>query len=306
MAAYFLRRVLQIIPTIFGVSVLAFLFVHAIPGNPAIFLAGPNASTATIHALTVQFGLDKPLAVQYWYFLINAVHGDFGKSLGDGQPVLRIIGYHFMPTVELAFFGLGLAVVIGILAGIASAVRRNTSLDYTVMTLSMMGVSFPAFWLAMMLIALFAVHFHLLPSGGDQGWKSFILPVISLGTSGAASIARFTRQSMVTTLTSDYVRTGRAKGLRESILIFKHAFKNALGPIITIIGIQFGFLLGGAVVVEVVYAWPGLGNLLITSVEMRNYPVIQTLLLLFALEFILASLLVDVAYALVNPRVRYD
>lgn len=306
MAAYFLRRLLQIVPTIFGVSVLAFLFVHAIPGNPAVVMAGPNASTATIRSLSIQFGLNRPLVVQYWYFIANAVTGHFGNSLGDGQPVTKIIGYHFMPTVELAFFGLGLAVVIGVLAGVLSAVKRNSSLDYTVMTLSMMGVSFPAFWLAMMLTALFAVHFRWLPSGGDNGWTSFILPVISLGTSGAASIARFTRQSMVTTLTSDYVRTGRAKGVRESMLVFKHAFKNALGPIITIIGIQFGFLLGGAVVVEVVYAWPGLGNLLITAVESRNYPVIQTLLLLFSLEFILASLLVDVAYAIVNPRVRYD
>jgi len=306
MASYLVRRVLQIIPTIIGVSILAFLFIHAIPGNPAIVMAGPNASTQTIHNLSVQFGLDRPLIEQYWYFLVNAVHGQFGTSFGDGQPVTKIIGYHFMPTVELAFFGLGLAVVIGVGAGIISAVRRNSTLDYTVMTLSMMGVSFPAFWLAMMLIALFAVRLHALPSGGDAGWTSFILPVISLGTSGAASIARFTRQSMVTTLTSDYVRTGRAKGVRESALILKHAFKNALGPIITIIGIQFGFLLGGAVVVEVVYAWPGLGNLLITSVESRNYPVIQTLLLLFSLEFILASLLVDIAYAIVNPRVRYD
>jgi len=303
---YIIRRLIQIIPTLFGVSVAIFLFVRAIPGNPAVVMAGLNANAAAIHALTIQYGLNRPIPVQYLLFLRHAFTGNFGTSIQNGAPVISVIAFHLMPTVELALFGLGVAVVIGVSAGVFSAVSPNSRLDYSAMTLAMMGISFPPFWLAMGLVAVFAVGLNWLPSGGNGSAAAFILPAISLGLPAAASVARFTRQSMLGAMVSDYVRTARSKGIAEASVILKHALKNALGPVLTIIGLQFGFLLGGVVVIEVVFAWPGLGSLLVNSVEARDYPVIQALMLLFALEFVLASLIVDIAYAFVDPQVTYD
>lgn len=306
MARFLVRRVLQMIPTLFGVSVAIFLFVRMIPGDPAVVMAGPNATAAVIAALRIQMGLNQPLPVQFAYYIGGLLHGNLGRSLVSQVPVTHLIAIHFMPTFELAVWGMVLAVVLGILAGVVSAVRRNSRLDYSVMTASMMGISFPSFWLGMGLIAIFAVSFHLVPAEGNVGWSSYILPSVTLGTAGAAAIARFTRQSMVATLTSDYIRTARSKGLRETVVVMRHAVKNALAPVITVVGLQFGFLLGGSIVVEDVFSWPGLGNLLIQSVESRDYSTVQALMLLFTLEFIVASLLVDVTYAVVDPRIRYE
>lgn len=306
MLRYIVRRIWQLVPILFGVSVVIFLFVRAIPGDPAIVLAGPDATPQDIAILRSRMGLDRPLPVQYAYFLRNLLHGDLGTSLRSGAPVTQEIAAHIGPTVELALAATAIAAVIGLTAGVLSAVRRNTWLDYAVMMSAMFGISFPSFWLGLLLITVFAVTLGWLPSSGNDSWTSLILPAVTLGAPAAASIARFTRSSMLNVLQADYVRTARSKGLPETAVVMRHALRNALITVITVVGLQFGFLMGGSVVVESVFAWPGIGRLLVDSIASRDYPVIQALMLLFSLQFVLISLLVDVLNALVDPRVSYD
>jgi glutathione transport system permease protein len=306
MARFIVRRLIHLIPTLFGVSVAVFLFVHAIPGSPAIVLAGPNATASMIHAITLQMGLNQPLPVQYVIFLVQAVRGDFGNSLLNGEPTVQLIAYHFMPTAELALAALGIAVVVGVLAGVIAAAHRGSRLDLATMTATTMGISLPPFWLAMLLVAIFAVALRWVPAAGDDGIASFILPAVSLAAPAAAGIARYTRSSVVSALVSDHVRTARSKGVSEAGVLLRHGLRTALLPIVTVIGLQFAFVISGAVVIEVVFAWPGIGMLLINAVESRDYPTIQTLMLLFALEFVFASLCVDILYAVLDPRIQYD
>ncbi|SUA89467.1 Glutathione transport system permease protein gsiC [Pandoraea pulmonicola] len=305
MLTYSLKRLLGLIPTLLIVAVLVFGFVHMLPGDPARLAAGPQADEATVALVRQDLGLDKPLLSQFTHFITHAVRGDFGLSMRSKQPVSAEIGSRFMPTLWLTVVSMVWSVIVGMALGVASAVWRNQWPDRLGMTFAVSGISFPAFAMGMLLMQVFSVQLGWLPTMGADSWKSYILPSITLGAAVAAVMARFTRSAFVEVLHEDFVRTARAKGLNEMRVVFKHALRNAMIPVVTMMGLQFGFLLGGSIVVEVVFNWPGLGRLLVDSVEMRDYPVIQALVLLFSLEFILINLVVDVLYAVINPTIRY-
>ena len=305
MLNYFLKRVLGVIPTLLIVAVLVFLFVHLLPGDPARLAAGPEADLATVELVRKDLGLDRPLPEQFVNFFSNAIRGEFGNSLRTKRPVSEEIGDRFMPTLLLTVASMAWAVVFGMAIGIGSAVWRNRWPDRLGMTLAVSGISFPAFALGMLLMEVFSVQLGWLPSIGADSWKHYILPSITLGAAVAAVMARFTRASFVEVLQEDFIRTARAKGVRETLVVAKHGLRNAMIPVVTMMGLQFGFLLGGSIVVEKVFNWPGLGRLLVDAVEMRDYPVIQAEVLLFSLEFILINLVVDMLYTVINPTIRY-
>src|SRR5437867_10943510 len=306
MLQYLAKRLLGLIPTLLIVGVLVFMFVHLLPGDPGRLAAGPDATPETVALVRQDLGLDKPLPQQFLRFATGALRGDFGKSLRTKRPVATEIGERFMPTFWLTLAAMSWSVAIGMLIGVLSAVWRNRWPDRVGMTLAVSGISFPAFALGMLLMQIFSVQLHWLPTVGADTWRRYILPSLTLGAAVAAIMARFTRSSFVDILHEDYVRTARAKGLPETVVIVKHGLRNALIPVVTMMGLQFGFLLGGSIVVEVVFNWPGMGRLLVDAVDMRDYPVIQAEVLLFSLEFILINLIVDVLYALINPRIRYQ
>lgn len=305
MLHYLIRRLAGIVPVILVVSVLVFAFVHLLPGDPARVIAGPEASAADVANIRQGMGLDRPLWEQYARFLGRAVSGDFGQSLKTKHTVIEEIGVRFMPTVWLTFFAMLWSTIVGLLIGVLSAVKRGRWQDYSGMLLAVSGISFPPFWLGLLLIDLLSVQLGWLPTGGYGTWQHFVMPSFTLGLGVAAVIARFTRSSFIEIMREDYVRTARAKGVHERLVVWKHALRNALIPVITMVGLQFGFLLGGSIVVETVFSWPGLGRLLVDSVSYRDYPVIQAEILLFSLEFILINLIVDLLYALANPEIRY-
>jgi glutathione transport system permease protein len=305
MLQYIVKRLLGLAPTLFIVGVLVFMFVHLLPGDPARLAAGPDATPETVALVRQDLGLDRPLPEQFVRFVTGTVQGNFGKSLRTKRPVSTEIADRFMPTFWLTVTSMAWSVVFGMTIGILSAVWRNQWPDRLGMTLAVSGISFPAFALGMVLMQAFSVQLGWLPTVGADTWRHYILPSLTLGAAVAAIMARFTRSSFVDILGDDYIRTARAKGLAESVVVFKHGLRNALIPVITMMGLQFGFLLGGSIVVEVVFNWPGLGRLLVDAVDMRDYPVIQALVLLFSLEFILINLIVDVLYGLINPTIRY-
>lgn len=302
---YTLRRLIGMIPTLILVMIVVFMFVHALPGDPARLAAGPEADEATVNQIRHEMGLDEPLPQQFVHYVTHLAQGNLGHSLRTKRPVTTEIGTRFMPTFYLTVTSMIWSVIFGLVIGVVSAVWRNRLPDRAGMTLAVSGISFPAFALGMVLIQIFAVGLGWFPVIGASGWKNYVLPSITLGAGVAAVMARFTRAAFIEVMQEDYVRTARAKGLTERIVIVKHTFRNALIPVVTMMGLQFGFLLGGSIVVEVVFAWPGMGNLLIDSVNMRDYPVIQGLILLFSLEFILINLVVDVLYGFINPTIRY-
>lgn len=305
MLEYLVKRLLGIIPVIFAISVVVFAFVHLLPGDPARLIAGMDASPEDVAAVRQSLGLEGPLWQQYVRFAGNALQGDFGISLKTRRPVIQEIGERLMPTVWLTVFAMVWATIFGLLIGVLSAVKRGRWQDYGGMIVAVSGISFPSFWLGLLLIDLFSVRLGWLPTGGYGTWAHFVMPSFTLGLGVAAVMARFTRSAFVEIAREDYVRTARAKGVPEKIVIWKHTLRNALVPVITMTGLQFGFLLGGSIVVETVFSWPGLGRLLIDSVSYRDYPVIQAEILLFSLEFILINLAVDVLYAFANPEIRY-
>lgn len=306
MLKYILKRILEIIPILFIITIFIFLFVHLIPGDPARLVAGQDATAQDVANVRKALGLDKPLPIQYVDYLGHIFQGNFGTSLKTKEPVSTMIGERFMPTFWLSMASMFWAVIVGLIIGVVSATKRNKWQDYVGMIIAVSGISLPSFWLGLMLIQLCSVDLGWLPTGGLDSWKSYILPSITLGSGIAAVIARFTRSSLMDVLKEDYVRTGRAKGLRERLVIWDHALKNAMIPVVTMTGLQFGFLLGGSVVVETVFSWPGLGRLMIDSINFRDYPVIQTEMLLFSLEFLVINLLVDIIYGLLNPQIRYN
>ncbi|EFP64891.1 Glutathione transport system permease protein gsiC [Ralstonia pickettii] len=305
MLNYFIKRVLGVIPTLLIVAVLVFLFVHLLPGDPARLAAGPEADETTVDLVRKDLGLDKPMHEQFVRFFANAARGEFGNSIRTKRPVSEEIGERFWPTLNLTITSMVWAVVFGMVIGITSAVWRNKWPDRLGMTLAVSGISFPAFALGMLLMEVFSVQLGWLPSIGADSWKHYILPSLTLGAAVAAVMARFTRASFVEVLQEDFVRTARAKGVRETVVVIKHCLRNAMIPVVTMMGLQFGFLLGGSIVVEKVFNWPGLGRLLVDAVEMRDYPVIQAEVLLFSLEFILINLVVDMLYTVINPTIRY-
>ena len=305
MLNYFLKRLLGLIPTLLIVAVLVFLFVHLLPGDPARLMAGQDADQSVVELVRKDLGLDKPLYQQFFTFFSHALQGDFGHSMVSKRPVMEEIGARFLPTLWLTLTSMVWSVIFGLVIGVVSAVWRNRWPDRLGMALAVSGISFPAFALGMLLMQVFSVELGWLPTVGADSWQHYILPSITLGAAVAAIMARFTRASFVEVMQEDYIRTARAKGVHEFFVVVKHGLRNAMIPVVTMMGLQFGFLLGGSIVVEKVFNWPGLGRLLIDSVEMRDYPVIQAEVLLFSLEFILINLLVDMLYAVINPSIRY-
>lgn len=281
------------------------MFVHLIPGDPARLMAGKDATIEEVETVRKSLNLDKPLMEQYFVYLKDMLRGDFGNSIKSGAPVSELIGERIMPTLGLTFLSISWALVVGILLGVLSAVFRNKWPDHAGMVVAVSGISLPNFWVGLVLIQLFSVQLGILPTGGADDWKSYLLPSFALGAGIMAMIARFTRSSLVNSLKQDYIRTGRAKGLGSNAIVFGHALKNSLIPVVTVAGLQFGFLLGGSVVVETVFSFPGLGRLLIDSIQFRDYPVVQTEILFFSLQFILVNLLVDIIYGFLNPKIRH-
>lgn len=305
MLGYLLRRLGGAIPVLFCVSLFAFGFVRLLPGDPARLLAGPDATQGEVRLVRASLGLDKPLWRQYVAYITQTVEGNLGRSARTGQKVSLVIGERFMPTFLLTITAMIWSTIAGVALGVISGVRRGRWQDQVGMVLAVSGISFPAFWLGLLLIDLFAVRLHWLPTGGDNdGWRSFVMPSFTLGVAVAAVMARFTRSAFVEVASEDYVRTARMKGVPERRVVWKHTLRNALIPVITMAGLQFGFLLGGSIVIETVFAWPGLGRLLVDSVSYRDYPVIQAEILLFSFEFVIVNLAVDLLYAVVNPEIR--
>ncbi len=303
---YVIKRLLSTIPVLIGISLLLFFMLRMLPGDPAQVLAGQMATPEDIQMIRVQLGLDRPIHIQYAAFLGRIARLDLGRSARTQNPVIEEVWARLPNTIQLAVVAITLACLFGIPAGIVSAVRPYSWIDYLVTVSALFGMSMPVFWLGLMLVVVFAVLLKWLPAGGTGGWEYLILPSITLAAFVVAFIARMTRSTMLEVLSQDYTTTARSKGLLERVVIIKHALKNALIPIITVVGLQFGLLLGGAVLTETVFAWPGLGRLIVDSIQARDYPMIQGAILIFGLLYILVNLVVDVIYAFVDPRIRYD
>lgn len=299
------KRIAEMIPILFIVSILIFFFTHLIPGDPARLVAGKDATIEEVNHIKAELGLDQPIWNQYITYMSKLFHGDLGTSLKTGLPVSSMFVDRFMPSIYLTILSMVWALIIGLIIGTLSAVFKNKWPDYLGMVTAVSGISLPGFWLGLILIQVFSVQLGWFPTGGSEGWESYVLPSITLGAGIMSMLARFTRSSLLETLKADFIRTGRAKGLKETTVIPKHALRNSLIPVVTIAGLQFGFLLGGSVVVETVFSFPGMGRLLIDSIAFRDYPVIQAELLLFSVEFILVNLIVDILYSLLNPKIRY-
>jgi len=307
MIKYFLKRLFAILPVLVVVSILAFAFVHLLPGDPARMMAGEDADEATIEMLRKELGMDRPLVVQYFTYMKKLASGDLGLSLRTKLPVFDEIELRYWPTMYLAILGMTWSVIIGVLFGAVAAIYNGKWQDYTAMLVSVSGISVPQFWLGLLAIQLFSVYLGWLPVAGYTGkFSELILPSFTLGATVAAVMARFTLSAFLDVLDEEYISTARAKGVTETLVMWKHAFRNALIPVVTMVGLQFGFLLGGSVVVETVFAWPGIGRYMIEAVSVRDYPVLQALLLLYSFHFVFINLLVDMVYALINPEIRYE
>lgn len=302
MATYFVNRLLRLIIVIFGVSTIVF-FSTRLTGDPATMIFGLTTTEEQIEAYRQKMGWDQPLGLQYLQFLKSAALLDFGDSFYFRQDALQLVVERMPATIKLTFVALTFGVIVGFIAGILAGVYRNTWIDTTAMSIAVLWRSVPVFWLALMLIFLFSVKLQWLPSIGDEGWRSLILPAFSLGIIQAAQIARLTRSSMVEVITQDYIRTAFAKGLRQRAVVIRHALQNSLIPVITLIGLQIGILLGGAVITETIFAWPGVGRLVVTSILQRDFPVVQAAVFVLALGFVLINLFLDLLYPYLDPRI---
>jgi peptide/nickel transport system permease protein len=304
MFVYIIRRLFQTIPVMIGVTLAVFLMMHLLPGDPAQIMAGESADPVQVEAMRDKLGLNDPLHTQYIRFVSNAVQGDLGNSIRTNRSVTKeIFDKRFWITVELALVGTALAVVLGLVAGIISATRKYSFADVSIMIVALFGLSMPNFWLGIMLIYFFAVNLGWVPVAGWGTWKHMILPALTLGTGGAAIIARMTRSSMLEVINQDYIRTAYAKGVSDKLVIYKHALRNALIPVVTVVGLQFGSLLGGAVITETVFAINGLGRLIIDSIRAYDFPVVQGTILVCAVLFVFVNFLVDITYRLINKRI---
>jgi peptide/nickel transport system permease protein len=306
MTTYIVRRLLTVIPTLLGVLLAVFLMVRLAPGDPAQLLAGEFATPETLADIRQRFGLDQPWHVQLGLYAANVVRGDLGQSVRTRKPVTYELRQYFPNTLRLTLGAMLVALLIGIPAGIIAATRPGTIFDLLAMLGALIGVSMPVFWFGLMAILIFSVQLGWFPVAGTGTLWHLVLPAITLGTGTAAILARMTRSAMLEVLSQDYIRTARAKGLAGRVVVFKHALRNALIPVVTIIGLQFGGLLEGAVITETVFAWPGIGQLLVGSILARDYPVVQGAVLLIAVAFILINLIVDLLYGAIDPRIRYD
>jgi len=303
MTTYFVRRLLQSLIVLLGVSFVVFFILH-LTGDPALVLLPPDASPEDVRRFREAMGFNDPFLVQYARFLGGALRGDFGQSIRHGESAFHLVAERMPATFELAGAALLLALVLSIPAGIISAVRRNTVLDYVSTVVALLGQSMPTFWLGIMLILLFSVQFHLLPSSGRGTLEHLILPAVTLGLFTTARITRLTRSGMLEVLGQDYIRTARAKGVSNPPVVWKPALKNAAIPIVTIVGIELGTLLGGSVITETIFAWPGVGRLSVQAIANRDYPVVQAAVFLLATTFVVVNLLVDIIYTYLDPRIR--
>jgi peptide/nickel transport system permease protein len=306
MLSYTFRRILIAIPSLFGVLVVVFLMVRLAPGDPALYLAGEFADQATIERIRARFGLDRPMHEQFGIYLVRMSQLDLGRSTRTNRAVTEDLRQFFPNTVELAVAAIIVAFLIGVPAGILAAVRQNTWADAFVMLGALVGVSMPVFWFGLLAILFFSVQLGWFPVAGRGTLTHLVLPAVTLGVSSMAIIARMTRSAMLEILGQDYVRTALAKGLQTRAVILKHSLRNALIPVITVVGLEFGTLMAGAVLTETVFTWPGIGRLLVTSILARDYPVVQGAVLLIATTFIIINIVVDLIYAFIDPRIRYD
>ncbi|WP_069471419.1 nickel ABC transporter permease [Candidatus Marithrix sp. Canyon 246] len=302
----FFSRLISTLVVVFGVITLVFLLIHLVPGDPVEAMLGESATPTDLEALRHSLGLDQPLFTQWWQYITNLAHGNLGQSLYTREPISDMLLERFPATLELAFFGLLVAVLLALPLGSIAALRKDTVYDHGAMVFSLLGVSIPNFWLGPMLILLFSLTLGWLPVSGRENWLSLILPAITLGTALSAILARMVRSTLLEVLNEDYIRTARAKGLGESGVILHHALRNASLPIITVLGLQLGTLLGGAVITEIIFSWPGIGQLTIESIQRRDYPVVQACILLISLSYVLVNTLTDILYAWLDPRVRYS
>jgi peptide/nickel transport system permease protein len=303
MFIFIIRRMFQMMPVLLGVILVVFLIMQLVPGDPAVLLAGESATEEQVQELRHQLGLDQPLYIQYFAYLKDVVTGDLGTSIRTNRPVLEEILVRLPVTIELAFWSILVTVFLGLLAGIISATKQYSFSDISLMIVALLGVSLPNFWLGLMLILYFAVKIQIFPVAGWGTFMHVVLPALTLGTSGAAIVARMTRSSMLEVVRQDYIRTARAKGVKERIIIYKHALKNAMIPVITVVGLQFGALLGGTVLTETVFAINGIGRLIIDAIRMRDLPVVQGSILFVSIIFVFVNMLVDISYRLLNKRV---
>ncbi|MBV9324811.1 MAG: ABC transporter permease [Chloroflexi bacterium] len=305
MLHYVARRLVAAVPTLLGVSIVVFLMVRLLPGDPARIVAGLLASEADVENIRHQLGLDQPAPVQYAQFLMRLAHFDLGTSVRTGQPVVYEVLARLPWTIELAATSIGVAAALGVAGGLVAALYHNQRLDVVISALMLFGISMPVYWFGLMLIVVFAIKLQWLPAAGSQDPGAWILPTLTLAAFSVALIARMTRSTMLEVLRADYVRTARAKGQLERAVVYGHALRNAMLPIVTVIGHQFGTLLGGAVLTETVFGWPGMGQLLVDALFARDYPVVQGVVLTFSALFILVNLGVDVLYGMIDPRIQY-
>jgi peptide/nickel transport system permease protein len=314
MAKTILRRVLQVIPVLFVVVTFTFVLTRMIPGDPATMMLGPQASPDAIATMQEKMGLNKPLLQQYFDYFLGIFQGNFGYSYSYSGPVMPLILSKLPATLSITLTGLILAILVGVPIGVESAIKQNTAFDYVFMVLALVGVSMPIFWLGLMLVLTFSVNLGWLPALGmgniaNGAWdvvSHMILPCFCLATIPAATFARITRSSMLETINSDYVKALRARGVKESLIIWKHAFKNALPPILTVLGLQLAYCFSGAVLTESIFSWPGMGTLIVNAVNSRDYSLIQGVVLFSAVIFVFINLAVDIIYMFINPRVSYE
>lgn len=305
MLQYILKRLWHTVYVVIGISMISFFFIH-LSGDPVLLMLPGDASDQEIEELREQLGFNDPLYVQYFRFASKAIRGDFGESLYYHVPVMELVIERLPASLELAVAAMVFALVLAVPIGIISAVRRGSMLDMGSMLGALLGLSMPHFWLGIMLMLLFSVHLGWLPTSGRGTMAHLIMPAVSLGLSLMAMFARLTRSVMLEVLSLDYIRTARAKGLREEIVISKHALKNALIPLVTVAGMQFGFLIGGTVIIETVFAWPGLGRLVIQAIFSRDYPLVQAIVFILSLLFVGMNLLVDILYVYLDPQISYS
>jgi peptide/nickel transport system permease protein len=302
---YIFRRIILMIPILFGVSVIVFGIMYLTPGDPAILMLGENAPAQELADLREQLGLNEPAYVQYGIWIGRVLQLDFGRSIRSGRPVTDEINARLPATIELAVLATLLAVGIGVPLGVLSATRPNSFVDHAATVAAFGGLAMPVFWQGLMMILLFSLLLGWLPpSGRLGGWSYYVLPTITLGTSAIAAITRMTRATMLETLSQDYVRTARSKGVRDLSIVYRHALRNALIPIVTVIGLQFGGLLSGAVITETIFAWPGIGRLAVDGIRSKDFPVVQGVVMMFAILYALVNLLTDVLYAYLDPRLK--
>lgn len=306
MHVYIAKRILQAIPVVLLVTLITFSLVHLMPGDPAAIMAGEDASRETVEMMRKAMGLDRPVHVQYWDWLSGVFVGDLGTSLRDHRSVLPTIIQRIPATLNLVVASFIVSFVIGIPIGIISSIKQNTFIDGFARVFALLGISLPNFWLGLMLMFLFSHTLQVLPASGGGTIYHLIMPAIALGTASAGLITRLTRSSMLEVIRQDYIRTARSKGLGERAIIYKHALKNAMLPVVTIIGLQLGYRLGGSVIVESVFGYPGIGRFMFNRMLMRDFPMITGNLLVFAFMFILINLLTDIFYGFLDPRIRYD